>query len=84
MANGRELLLAFLQDRDLSQAEFSRLSGINTGMICHYLTDDVAKRRRPGLEHAHEIERVTRGAVPAESWIGKPRKNRAARTKSAA
>jgi transcriptional regulator with XRE-family HTH domain len=85
MANGRDLLLKFLEDRKLSQADFSRLSGITTGMVCHYLTDDAEKRRRPGLEHAHAIERVTDGRVPAESWISsKPRKSRSGRTNRAA
>lgn len=79
LLDGRELLLAYLAAKSLRQADCSRETGITTGMLSHWLTEDEEKRRRPGLEHAHTLETWSHGAVPAESWIPKKPGSRASR-----
>lgn len=83
--DGRAKLRKFLDDKDLSQADFCRLSGFSTGQLSDYLSDDAVRQRRPGLEHAHAIAVLTSGAVPTDSWLtGEEKKSIAKLAKRAA
>lgn len=62
---GRDLLGAFIKERDLS------LSGFAAQVETHsaHLGRLISGERSPGLELALAIEKVTGGAVPASSWV---------------
>jgi transcriptional regulator with XRE-family HTH domain len=57
-------LAQYLTESGVSQAEFGRLAGISSPMICEY----VSGKRRPGLDAAFAIERASGGEVPASYW----------------
>lgn len=58
------LLAAWLEKEHLTQRAFAQLLGVTHPIVSMWLSGV----RRPGLDSALAIERVTRGAVPAESW----------------
>jgi len=66
----RSPLAAFLEDRGLTQTEFSAMSGVPQSQISLYVNDDPDKRRRPGLRNALKIAKATKNKVPASSWNG--------------
>ena len=65
MAN---LLDQFLQDNGLRQASFAERVGATQATISKLVRDET----RPSLELAVRIERETKGAVPANSWVPEP------------
>lgn len=67
-----KLLANYLTDRQLTQRAFAKLIAAPPPQISMWLSG----RRRPGLDYALAIERVTEGQVPASSW--KRTKNRKA------
>lgn len=63
--NGTRRLCKFLRDADLTGAQLAQMSGLEPMQIYH-LTNG---RRRASLLVAVRLEKATRGAVPAESWL---------------
>lgn len=62
-------LSEFIQSNDryrgLPQAEVAAL----LGMSRPYLTQLLSGAKKPGLDLAVKIERLTNGAVPASAWV---------------
>ncbi len=58
-------LKAYLQAKGLLQSQFAKDNGISEG----YLSELVSGDKTPGLKVAFAIERATKGAVPAKSWL---------------
>jgi len=61
-----EQLTQYLKKTKTSQAEFSRVIGVHSSVMCKYLK----KKAKPSPQRAYLIERVTDGAVPASAWFG--------------
>lgn len=61
-------LQTYLASRDLKQAEFAALVGATQATISR-LAKGTAK---PSLDLAIAIERITKGKVPADSWVEVP------------
>lgn len=61
--SGPEALRQWIERRELQQQEAAKLIGIHFTLLNHYLT----RRRRPPLESAIKIERVT--GIPVEAWV---------------
>ena len=59
------MLKQYLQSTGERQTDFARRAQISQGFLSQLL----AKRRTPSLDVAVRIERLTGGAVPAESWL---------------
>lgn len=57
-----QTLKDYLQDR--KKADFARLLGISDTHLSQYLSG----YRRPGYDRMLEIERLTEGEVPVQSW----------------
>lgn len=57
-----QTLKDYLQDR--KKADFARLIGISDTHLSQYLSG----YRRPGYDRMLEIERITEGEVPVQSW----------------
>lgn len=62
---GPTLLAKYLKDADTTQAVFASRVGITQSTISALLRGE----RRAGLDVAHNIEKATRGAVPATAWL---------------
>jgi transcriptional regulator with XRE-family HTH domain len=58
-------LSKYLAEKDMTQAELCRLSGLPPPQVSEYVNGN----RRPGLDAAFAIERATDGAVPASYWL---------------
>jgi predicted AlkP superfamily phosphohydrolase/phosphomutase len=62
--DGALLLERWLARSGYTQTRAARESGVDEGMLSHYL----GRERRPGLRNALALERLTAGAVPARAW----------------
>lgn len=58
-------LAAYLAANNMRQAEFGRLAKLTQATVSRL----AAGQMKPSLDVAVRIERLTRGQVPAESWI---------------
>lgn len=65
---GPSLLASWLKKRDCSHEQFAEMVGAHRTQVFRA----VRGKRRPGLDLAVLIERVTGGAVPVESWTDVP------------
>lgn len=63
--NGRQLLKRYLKATGQTISGLSRESGLDNAMLYRWLNG----KRRPGLDSATKLERVTRGDVPASAWV---------------
>ena len=73
-----KFLCGYLTRRQITKTEFARSIGVNRAyfyMLC-------SGGRRAGLAVATLIDRATRSAVPAESWVSFVPRRRAAGTAS--
>lgn len=66
---GPKLLRKYLETTGQTQVDLARVTRLDQGMISRWVRGD----RRPGLDNAELLERLTGGAVPATAWM-KPRK----------
>jgi len=57
-------LEAWLKKEKISQSELARQLGVDTTIVCKWLMG----LRRPNVDNALAIERLTRSEVPVESW----------------
>lgn len=57
-------LAEYIASAGLTQAEFSRQTGIPQPMVCQWSCG----KRRPGLASALAIEKATGGKIPASYW----------------
>ena len=57
-------LAKYLKKRKMTQEAFSMLTGMSRATVNHL----VSGYRKPSLELALEIERLTKGAVPVTAW----------------
>jgi transcriptional regulator with XRE-family HTH domain len=58
-------LRRFMTDREWTQAQLAEFLGLDQGLVSTYLSG----AKRPSLRTAIQIEKRTRGAVPAASWV---------------
>ena len=65
-------LRKFLKDKGLTQEKFETAHGISQAAVSAW----VMRRKRPGLELARELQRIT--GIRAESWLDVVIKKRAA------
>lgn len=65
--NGPTLLSAYLTKTGRSRPEFAEAVGADRARIARLLSGE----RGPGLDLALDIERETKGAVPAAAWAAK-------------
>lgn len=59
-------LQAYLEQSELRPSDLAAAVGTSRGYISDLLS---GRRLRPGLTVAAAIERATKGAVPAASWV---------------
>lgn len=59
------ILKKYRQDAAILQEDFAKLVGVSQGAISKIECGET----KPSLDLAFTIQRVTNGAVPAESWI---------------
>jgi len=62
---GMEKLHQYLQKNGLSQREFARKIGIHPSAMSRLLSN----LTKPDVDLVFAIERATKGAVPAKSWV---------------
>ncbi|WP_299734696.1 helix-turn-helix transcriptional regulator [uncultured Roseobacter sp.] len=65
---GPRLLGQYLSETDARQEDFAPRVGLSQSAISRLMTG----RTKVSLELAFEIEKITKGAVPAKSWVGSP------------
>lgn len=63
-------LSTYLAETGQSHAEFARRLGVTDSAVWRWAHG----KRKPGIEVAFDIERLTAGAVPAASWGRKRRR----------
>lgn len=67
MVAGITRLSAYLRKHRLSQSEFGRACNLRRQLISKYLLG----QGNPSLANAVAIERATKGAVAAKSWLAR-------------
>jgi transcriptional regulator with XRE-family HTH domain len=58
-------LRTYLSENKISQRDFAQAIGVDQSVVSRLARQSI----RPGLDLAFAIERTTKGAVPASSWI---------------
>jgi len=61
-------LATYIKGAGISQREFADRVGVDYSIVSRLARDGM----RPSLELAVRIERETKGAVPANSWVPEP------------
>lgn len=57
----------FRPDKELTQKELADMTGIPAPMLSQWERDI----RHPSLQKAFELEELTKGGIPARSWVGR-------------
>jgi DNA-binding transcriptional regulator YdaS (Cro superfamily) len=55
----------YLTSHDMSQRDFAKLVGVSEPLVCQWRSG----QRKPNLDNAFAIERATKGAIKASSWM---------------
>jgi len=63
LSSGAQQLAAALERAEWSQQQLEQRLGVTRGLVSRWLSGE----RRPGLEHALELERLLK--IPAKTWL---------------
>jgi transcriptional regulator with XRE-family HTH domain len=68
VGRGRGLLRRFLETNRIAQAQFAKAMGVSEASVSGWVSDG-GRQDTPRDFHRKRIERWTKGAVPADSWV---------------
>jgi transcriptional regulator with XRE-family HTH domain len=68
----KNALAKYIEDKGISQGDFAKLLDVSPALVSLWANG----QRGPDVTSAVAIEQATGGAVPVETWVGRPDRRR--------